>query len=452
MDAVLRAGEIGQILQSTGRATVVNWIREAIASIRQTQPRILMKATERDFLEYSIELVVRKWHSTTKERMQEVINATGVLLHTNLGRAPLAERAISRMQKASRYTNVEMNLESGNRSQRSRNLCSMLADLVGAEDALIVNNCAAATVLALQGLALGKEVVISRSQLVEIGGGFRLPDVFRSAGVSLRDVGTTNRTYIHDYENALNGDTGAIIRVHRSNFFQSGFTAEPTLAELVSLCHRRSIPFIDDIGSGLLYDLSAYGLDDPNVRNSVAAGSDVILFSGDKLFGGPQAGIIVGKQEFIEVLRRSPLARAMRLDKVTLAAMEATVELHAEDRAWDDIPFYCMLRETVERLRARCEAILQGLTHSNAIEWSVTSLQSTIGGGTLPGQTLPSVGIQIRCESPKEFCRRLRLFETPIIGRIENELVLLDLRAVPSEYDATLCEGLRSVIASFEKC
>ncbi len=297
-----------------GHRLVAEWTRAAIAECR----RQLLDGPSFEtvsILEYVIDGVLRRQSLDHGQSIRRVINATGIILHTNLGRSPLAEAAIERMNQAAHYASVELNLESGRRSKRGERVTSLLAQLTGAEDAVVVNNCAAATMLVLQTLAAGREVIVSRGQLVEIGGGFRLPDVFRASGVSLHEIGTTNRTYLKDYESAIGDQTAAIIRVHRSNFFQGGFVTEPTIGELVAVDRPESIPVIDDLGSGLVCDLSAFGIQEPTVIDSVNDGADLTLFSGDKLFGGPQAGIIIGRKRWIDPLRISPMMRAMRVEQ-----------------------------------------------------------------------------------------------------------------------------------------
>ena len=378
--------------------------------------------------------------------IKQVINATGVLLHTNLGRAPLAQRAIERMNQAACYANVELNLASGKRSKRAGRVTQLLADLTAAEDALVVNNCAAATLLVLQAIASGREVIVSRGQLVEIGGGFRLPDVFRAAGVVLREVGTTNRTYLRDYENACSEQTGAIIRVHRSNFRQTGFVTEPSIDELISAGRGDGVPVIDDLGSGLIYDLSAYGLQEPSVCDSVKAGADLTLFSGDKLFGGPQAGLIVGRRRWIEVLARHPMMRALRVDKVTLAALEATTEIHLSGNAMTELPLLKMVSLTPEVIRKRCQAVVQALPGGDSNDVSVVETQSQVGGGSIPGVNIPSHAIRISSPSLDDMARKLRLGTPAVQTRLSEDCMLLDLRSVTeSDLDA-LASRLREVL------
>ncbi|MCH1441913.1 MAG: L-seryl-tRNA(Sec) selenium transferase, partial [Rubripirellula sp.] len=321
---------------------------------------------------------------------------------------------------------------------------NLLAQLTGAEDALVVNNCAAATVLVLQAIAAGQEVIVSRGQLVEIGGGFRLPDVFRAAGVTLREVGTTNRTYLHDYENAVNDATGAVIRVHRSNFHLSGFVTEPTIDELVLMERPDSVAVIDDLGSGSMVDLNPYGLDEPNVLESIRAGADLSLFSGDKLFGGPQAGILVGKTRWIEKLRRSPIMRAMRVDKLTLAALEATAEIHLAGKALTELPTLRMITTTPDTVRNRCESLLTRIEPSSLL--AVVPCESQVGGGSIPGSSLPSYALRISGLPPHHLSHNLRHGQIPIQARVSEEAVVLDLRTVSDQELPSLADGINAAI------
>lgn len=389
-----------------------------------------------------------------RRTMQHVINATGVLLHTNLGRAPLADKAVERMRQAVAYTNLELELESGKRSRRGARVCELLAELAGAEDAVVVNNCAAATMLVLNCIASAKEVIVSRGQLVEIGGGFRLPEVFESANVRLREVGTTNRTYVRDYEAAISEMTGAILRVHRSNFFQTGFVAEPTIEELASIRRPKSLPVIDDLGSGCVVDLAPLGLCEPTVQNSVQKGADLCLFSGDKLFGGPQCGIVVGKKIWMEQLRGTPFMRALRADKLTLAALEATTEIHLAGRSVQQLPVYQMLARRPEDIRAQCARVINELTriaerdHFQPPAMRILECQSEIGGGSMPGVHLSSFGICVECESPENLAADLRSGAPAILCRLTQDRLLLDLRTVlPHEVDDLLL-GLSGNISS----
>ncbi len=348
------------------------------------------------------------------------------------------------MNHAVRYTNVELDVRSGRRSQRRARVTQLLAQLTGAEAALVVNNCAAATILVLQAIAAGREVIVSRGQLVEIGGGFRLPDVFRCSGVLLREVGTTNRTYLRDYADAMGEATGAIIRVHRSNFQLTGFVTEPTIDELVSLLRPEEVPVIDDLGSGCIEDLSDLGLREPTVLSSVAAGADLTLFSGDKLFGGPQCGIIVGRQRWIDQLRSSPMMRALRVDKLTLAALEATTELHLAGEAREKLPVLKMISTDAAEVERRCGEVRDQIAGFCDVE--IVACQSQVGGGSVPGAEIPSHALRITGLAADQLASVLRHGSPAVQTRITDEGVLLDLRTVAEDEQGPMVNRLAEAI------
>ena len=373
--------------------------------------------------------------------LRPVINASGVIIQTNLGRAPLsvaARRAMSAI--AAGYSNLEYDLEAGERGSRSVHSAAQWTRLTGAEAALVVNNAAAALLLTLSGLANGREVLVSRGQAVEIGGGFRIPDVLRQSGCTLVDVGTTNRTYAADYTAAITSNTAAIVRVHSSNFRLIGFVHEPTLRELATVAQAANIVLIDDLGSGALLDTAQYGLaPEPTVQESLAAGADVVIFSGDKLLGGPQAGIILGQQTTINTLAKHPLLRALRVDKITLAGLAATLQAYERGTATSDIPVWQMISASVASLRMRAERIVAALPDPP----SIVASESTVGGGSLPGATLPSVALAFDVAHPDQFAADLRRGDPPIISRINAGRVLLDLRSVLPEQDETLITRIK---------
>ena len=374
-----------------------------------------------------------------------VINATGVIVHTNLGRAPLGAAAIDRIAEiAAGYANLEYDLESGSRGRRDVHAEKLIARLTGAESALVVNNNAAAMLLVLAALAYGREVIISRGELVEIGGAFRVPDVMAQSGALLREVGTTNRTRASDYAAAISDNTALILRVHPSNFRIEGFTERAPLEELVAIGRRFRIPVAEDLGSGWVgwprrEELPAELRDEPIVSDSIAAGADVVCFSGDKLLGGPQAGIIAGGRETLDRIRRHPLMRALRVDKLTYAALEGTLDDYAAGRANRDVPVQRMLALTRDEIGRRAEALASRLTHSG---WRarVTDGASTVGGGSAPGSSLPTRLLLLERDgrSADQIEAQLRALETPVIARIENDQVVLDLRTVAPEDDAEL--------------
>ena len=350
--------------------------------------------------------------------LRRALNATGVIVHTNLGRAPLAEAALARALEAGRgYSNLEYDLAVGSRGSRQDHVAGILRRLTGAEAALVVNNNAAAVLLALAALAEGREVLVSRGELIEIGDGFRIPDVLTRSGARLREVGTTNRTRAADYERAIAAETAVLLRVHQSNFRVVGFTEQPSVAELAAVAARHELPLVDDLGSGVLVHLES----EPSARESLAAGADLVCFSGDKLLGGPQAGIVVGRADLVERLRRHPLQRALRADKLTLAALEGTLGLYLEpERALREVPVLRMLNEPVEAVRARAERL------AAAVGGEVEETVGRVGGGALPLAELPSFA----CAVDESLAGRLRLGEPPVVGVLRDGRLLLDCRTL----------------------
>ncbi len=374
--------------------------------------------------------------------LRPVINATGVVIHTNLGRAPLADAAIARITGIARgYTNLEYDLETGGRGSRTVHAEALITALTGAEAAVVVNNNAAAILLILSGLAAGREVVISRGELVEIGGGFRVPDVMRQSGATLREVGTTNRTRITDYTASVSPATAMFLRVHPSNFRIEGFTARPHLGDLAGAAHAVQLPLVEDLGSGCLMDDLA---GEPSVQASIAAGVDLVCFSGDKLLGGPQCGIIAGRRELVERLRTHPLMRAIRADKIAFAVLEATLAEYVAGRAIDSVPVQRMLHLSADDIEARVQA-LAGLLAASGWQVAMVSGASAVGGGSAPGLQLPTVLLSLarQGESPDATDRWLRSLDPPIVTRIEHDRVVLDLRTVLPDQDQTLATLLR---------
>jgi L-seryl-tRNA(Ser) seleniumtransferase len=376
-----------------------------------------------------------------------VINATGVIINTNLGRAPLSQQALTAVQQvAGGYSNLEYELEAGERGSRHAHVAALLRELTGAEAALVTNNNAAAVLLALSALAMGREVVISRGQLVEIGGGFRVPDVMRQSGCSLVEVGTTNRTRIGDYEAALSERTALLLTVHPSNFLISGFTESTPVHALAELAQQHHLLVMDDLGSGCLLASEQYGLShEPRPQESIVAGADVVCFSGDKLLGGPQAGILVGKAAVIARIAKHPLMRAVRIDKMTLAALEATLRHYQRDEAETTIPIWRMIAQRPEKLASRATR-WAGKLQSQGIAARVQRGESTVGGGSLPGEMLSTSLLALDAASSPlpltELARRLRMCSTPIIARIQHDTLLLDPRTVLEEQDKALLLGL----------
>lgn len=395
----------------------------------------------------------------TRTSLRAAINATGVVLHTNLGRAPLAPAALEAVVEVARAAStLEYDVSTGARGSRHVHCAGLLAELTGAEDALVVNNCAAALVLALQTFAAGRETIVSRGELVEIGGSFRVPDIMTTSGTTLVEVGTTNRTHADDYRRALSPRTGAIVKVHRSNFALEGFVAEAGVRELAPIAAEAGVPLLHDFGSGLLLDLSPWGLTgELTAHDAVAAGATLVMMSGDKLLGGPQAGIIVGRREAVARLRQHPLARALRVDKLTLAALEATLALYREPaRARRSIPALAMLTATAESIRARAAAIVDGLRAAMGVptdagaapatELRVEPSEATVGGGAFPTARIPSWAISLGGDA-NAIEARLRTGAVPVIARIEAGRVRLDLRSVDPTDDAALASLLRAALA-----
>jgi L-seryl-tRNA(Ser) seleniumtransferase len=378
--------------------------------------------------------------------LRPVLNASGVIIQTNLGRAPLSTAALDAMRTVGAgYSNLEYDLAAGERGSRSSHLVALLRRLTGAEDALAVNNNAAAIYLALSALAAGREVIVSRGQAIEIGGGFRIPDVLRQSGARLVEVGTTNRTYTRDYAGAIGEHTALLMRIHTSNFRLVGFVHETPLAELADLGTERGIAVLDDLGSGTLLPTERYGLaPEPTVQQSVAAGASLVTFSGDKLLGGPQAGLIVGRGALLAQLREHPLARALRVDKTTLAGLEATLLAYVRGTAEQDIPVWRMIAAPVEMLRLRAARIVQALGTAQA---ELVDSVSAVGGGSLPGETLPSVAVALYHDAPDQLAHRLRQHSAvPVVARIADGRVQLDMRSVLVEQDAQLIESVRQAL------
>jgi L-seryl-tRNA(Ser) seleniumtransferase len=385
--------------------------------------------------------------------LQPVINATGVILHTNLGRAPLSAAAVEEFRRtATQYSNLEYDLEAGARGKRDVHTSSLLERLTGAEAAVVVNNCAAAVLLVLAALAKGGEVVVSRGELIEIGDGFRIPEIMAESGAVLREVGTTNRTRVADYENAINEKTRLLLRVHPSNFRIEGFAEKPEFAELAALSQRTGLPLVEDLGSGCLLDLSASGISEPLVRQSIQAGVSIVMFSGDKLLGGPQAGIIAGKKDLVTRVRRHPLFRALRVDKLTTAALEVTLGAYLR-AAWDEIPALRMIRTTSAELKRRSENFLRELRPElplDEVEMEIVDGTSLAGGGSTPTQALPTKVIRIASARYSAAQLEQRLRRAPagisVIARVENDRLILDLRTVFAEQEPLLIKTLGAAL------
>lgn len=469
VDELLRMESIAERSAGLPAPLIVAALRRALADVRASVVKGEADAAAAHVRTLAERAALDEIAALRRSLLHRVVNATGVVLHTNLGRAPLSERAVKAVHAVARgYSNLEYDIATGRRGLRDVHGETLLTTLTGAEAALIVNNNAAAVLLVLSALAREREVILSRGEMIEIGGAFRIPEVMEQSGCVLREVGTTNRTHLRDYEAALNEHTGAMLKVHPSNYKLIGFTAEVEAPRLAELARRHDVPLIEDLGSGVLVSTDPYGLaTEPTVQSRIAAGVDVVTFSGDKLLGGPQAGIIVGRKQFVDACRRHPLARALRVDKMTLAALQATLLDYMED-AHDEIPIYDMMGATVSSLRARAEALrdrveaaqraqrtqrAQGAAertaeHKSSVHVYVADTEATVGGGSLPGETLPSVAVALSSSRfrPDRIATMLRLGQPPIVGRVDGEAVLLDLRTVAPEDDDVLAEALKRFV------
>ena len=440
VDRLLQEEAVQALAGAHSHELAVEAARQALESARQS----ILAGNPCPPMGQLVEMTVANLNRRLQPTLRPVINATGVIIHTNLGRAPLSQETRRAMEEAARgYSNLEYDLEAGRRGSRYVHAEELLCHLTGAEAALVVNNNAAAVLLMLTALAQGREVIISRSQLVEIGGGFRMPDVMRQSGARLVEVGTTNRTYLRDYEAAIGEETALLMRAHHSNFRIVGFTHEVPLAELVELGRQYGLPLVDDLGSGTLLDTSDYGLaHEPTIQESIAAGASLVSCSGDKLLGGPQAGLILGQKELVTRLKGHPLTRALRVDKTTLAGLQATLFHYLEGKATEKIPVWRMIAMPVETIEERARAWASLLAGAGA-EVSVVEGRSTVGGGSLPGETLPTRLVAIQVPSPDELARRLRLGQPAVVGRIEEDRFLMDPRTVMPEEEETLIERVR---------
>ncbi len=446
VDAVLLREDIGALLATVPRAIVVEAVRAALDEARAA---ILAGQSVDASVDSVAADAIRRAQAGARPSLRRVINATGIVVHTNLGRSPLADEAVDAVTEVARgYSTLEYDLDRGERGSRHVHVESLICRLTGAEAAIAVNNNAAAVMMALAALARGREAIVSRGQLVEIGGSFRVPDVMAESGAVMVEVGTTNKTHLRDYEAALTPDTGLLLKVHTSNYRVVGFTQEVELAELVELGARHGIPVMEDQGSGVLVDLRRWGLPyEPTVAESVAAGADVVTCSGDKLLGGPQAGILAGKAHVIARLKKHPLARAMRLDKMTLAALEATLRLYLDpDRAAERVPTLRMLRASKEELAARAARLADEIARrcEGAYLTGTAEDVSRAGGGALPMADIPTVCVALAPQrmSATELEQRLRTGDPHVIARIADERLLIDPRTLAEAEESEVVEAL----------
>ncbi len=439
VDQILHNPRTEQLLGVYGHAWTVSAIRQLQNDLRQSLPNLTEMPSEETLIS-SLETILENQSEAT---LRPVINATGVLLHTNLGRAPLSHAALVAVEHvASGYSTLEYDLVKGARGKRDVHASDLLTRLTGAENALVVNNNAAAVLVALSALAKGKKVAISRSQLVEIGGGFRIPDVMKQSGAKLIEVGTTNRTRLADFEQAIAEGTSMLLVAHQSNFKIIGFTEEPALEDLAKLAHQHSLPLMVDLGSGAFLDTAKYGLaHESTVQETLSKGADLVCFSGDKLLGGPQTGILLGRSGLLTNIRRNPLYRAIRADKLCLAALSATLLHYLKGEAEQEIPLYVMLARPLKDLTEQVQRWIDRLQSGSALEGF-----STVGGGSLPGETLPTCLLALKGKSPAKFAARLREVNPPIIARVQEDLLLLDSRTVLPWQEETLLKSLQAIL------
>jgi L-seryl-tRNA(Ser) seleniumtransferase len=445
VEKVLHKPEIRQSVSKSGRPVVLDSIRQVMHEARQE----IASGRPCPSLDSLVDRTLL--HLKERERLilRKVINATGVIVHTNLGRAPLSNDARAAMDLVAKgYSNLEYDLEAGARGSRHVHAEQLFSELTGAGSAMLVNNNAGALLLVLTALARGKEVIISRGQLVEIGGGFRIPEVMSQSGVRLAEVGTTNRTNITDYESVIGEETALLMHVHHSNFRVLGFTHETTLGELADLASHHGLLVVDDLGSGCLLDTSPYGLaHEPTVQEAVQQGADLVSFSGDKLLGGPQAGIIVGRADLVASLKRHPLARALRVDKTTLAGMQATLLHYLREEATEKVPIWQMISLGLDEIDRRANAWAEQL-RATGVGVEVIPGLSTVGGGSLPGETLPTKLVALHVTSADKLAALLRSGEPPVIGRIESGELLLDPRTVLADEEQDLLSAVEQAVQS----
>ncbi len=454
VDELLKNAALADLLAREGQPAVTESVRAVLASLREEigAGTLGNQAAVELAVSHLPQAVARHLSRAMEFSLKPVINATGVVLHTNLGRAPLAEAALKRINEvAGRYSNLEFDIAAGERGKRDVHVERLFSRLLNQEGVsgirtVAVNNCAAAVMLALNTLAEGGEVIVSRGELVEIGGSFRVPDVMAKSGAVLREVGTTNRTRLADYEQAINEKTRLLLRVHRSNFAIIGFTEQPTLEELAALGRKHNIPVMEDLGGGALLPLRALGINESGVMESLRAGVDLITYSGDKMLGGPQAGLLSGREELIKRLRANPLFRALRVDKLTYAALEGTLMEYIRQNH-DAIPFARMMRLPAEEIRARAEALQTQLNSASHLKTDIVAGESLVGGGSAPTSSLPTFLLAVTAQSlsADELATRLRNHQPPIVARVEEGRVLLDLRTVfgPAE-DSDIAQALLS--------
>jgi len=455
VDELLQRAEVAPLIAREGQPAVADAVRTVLARLREeiTAGRLSSPAMMETAVTGLYGAVDHQLRKAMEFSLRPVINATGVILHTNLGRAPLAESALRRvMEVAGRYSNLEFDISAGERGRRDTHVERLFSRLLNQDGVtgirtVVVNNCAAAVMLALNSLAEGGEVIVSRGELVEIGGSFRVPDVMNKSGAVLREVGTTNRTRIEDYEQAINEKTRLLLRVHRSNFAIIGFAEQPSLEELCTLGRKHKITVMEDLGGGALVPLRSFGINESGVAESLRAGVDVVTYSGDKMLGGPQAGMLSGREDLINKVRLNPLFRALRVDKLTYAVLEATLMEYIRQNH-DAIPFLRMMRMSADQIRTRAEVLQQKVAGAKHLRIEVVEGESLVGGGSAPTSKLPTFLLAVTADklSADELAARLRASETPIITRVDEGRVLLDLRSVFEDEEVQVMAALKEVI------
>ena len=444
VEKILGSEEIQAEVDKYSRVLVTKAVQEVITTIRQQ----LLQSDACPSGEEITEKIKQHLAQEGLALLRPVLNGTGVILHTNFGRAPLSQEALASVVTSSQnYCNLEYDLFSGERGLRAQGVTKLLCTLTGAESALVVNNNAGAVFLIITALAKGKEVIISRGELVEIGGGFRIPEILEQSGACLREVGTTNRTYLEDYEAAINENTGLLLKVHQSNFKMSGFTHFASISELKALGKKHNLPVVDDLGSGTLLPTEQFGLEhEPMVQEAIAEGIDVVCFSGDKLLGGAQGGIILGKRQYLDKIRKHPLLRVLRIGKMTTIALQPTLLHYLKKEAIEKVPVWQMINYPIQEIASRAEEIAKELTDLGVVS-SICDGFSTVGGGSLPDQTLPTklISIEPPC-AVEDFARRLRFSSPSLLGRIEDNRFLIDPRTIMPSLDGTVIKIIQNTL------
>ncbi len=452
VDILLEKEEIQNAIEEYGREIVMEAIREEMEGLRAYIGTCEDEKAALDKIESLTEQILRYVEKVNTPNMRMVINGTGTILHTNLGRAPISQEHMAKLSNiVTGYSNLEYNLEAGKRGERYSHFEELLCRLTGAEAAMAVNNNAAAVMLILSSMAKGGEVVVSRGELVEIGGKFRIPDVMEQSGATLVEVGTTNKTHYSDYEDAITEETKALLKVHTSNYRIVGFTDTVTIADLAPLAKERELPLIEDLGSGVLVDLSKYGLTyEPTVQDSIKNGADVVCFSGDKLLGGPQAGIIIGKKKYIDMMKKNQLTRALRIDKFTATALELVLQEYlSEEKAIQNVPVLRMIHETKEEVTARARSLKNMLNRAGLdADFGLEECESQIGGGSLPLERIPSMAVTVKPHniSVPKLEEEMRHLEVPIIPRTANDTIYLDVRTIESRWFKQIVQMMGELI------